>query len=689
MKVTTLNQFENGMERIADKMTHYATKSALDGKLDTTGKAETAGTADNAICDGEGNVISSTYWKKSDNVSFDLSDYLTKTEASDTYLEKSVWQSAGISTVNLPSQSGTITYDGTAKTPTWLNYDPLKLQISGDYQNKTNAGTYQTGFKPISPYTWSNGNQNIQNTSWTIGKAVGSLSLSAESGAVNIDATKTFTVNRAGDGVITVTSSNSNIATASVNGNTVTITGKAVGSATITVKVAEGTNHFAPADKTFAVTVTKIPLNLSASISSAVTYNLTGTITLNGNAGGGAVTATSANSSCVTVSSTTTSTVTVKCANYSAAATSITINVSETTKYASGTTTCNVTTAKATPTLTLSAESVNLTAAAPTATVTVTTNSTGTISVNSSDVSICTATVSGNSVVINATGRGSSSVAVFIDDSDNFTAVSKTISVNATNIAVDIFSLKRILDGVYNNNLTKEQAMTRARDSIQSGDYFDITIPVDISMDCDTSIVAGSTWRAVCLGVNHNPDIEGANRLHFAIGRKTNNEEISFLGMHMNPKDTDTGWNDSYMKSWLNDTFYNALPANLKAVIADSVKYTDNFSTTSQGVHVESNVTATTQKIWLLSEFEVFGAITKSNPYEQNKQQQYDYYKNGNSKRRTFTDGVVNPASSTYKNSWWLRSYGKNSSFCYVGSNGGPYALGRHNIIGFVPCFTI
>lgn len=680
MKVTTLNQFENGMERIADKMKHYATKSALDGKLDVTGKAETAGTADNAIRDGEGNVISSTYLKKSDNVSVDLSDYLTKTEASDTYLEKSVWQSAGISTVNLPSQSGTITYDGTAKTPTWLNYDPLKLQISGDYQNKTNAGTYQTGFKPISPYTWSNGNQNIQNTSWTIGKAVGSLSLSAESGAVNIDATKTFTVNRAGDGVITVTSSNSNIATASVNGNTVTITGKAVGSATITVKVAEGTNHFAPADKTFAVTVTKIPLNLSASISSAVTYNLTGTITLNGNAGGGAVTATSANSSCVAVSSTTTGTVTVKCTNYSAAATSITINVAETTKYSSGTCTCNVTTAKATPTLTLSAESVNLTAVAPTATVTVTTNSTGTISVNSSDVSICTATVNKKNVTISAVTRGTSNITVTVDESNNFLTVSKKLPVDINHWAINMLegrTLKQLQTLIKNGH---------APSLFQKGDYFDITFPSQIDLDNGYSIPANSTWRVVCIGIDHNSDIEGYNRLHFAICKSTDNVYTAFYFKNLdNVENARRGWKDTTMREWLNNTFYNALPTDLKNVISPCTKFTDN---TGQGAS-DVSVTPLSDKIWLLSEAEVVSGTVYANPYEAAKQEQYEFFKNGN----MFSSGVYNQTGEP-SSGVWTRSltYDNTDVYCcriYFNGRGGVDWIGPMNDICVMPCFTI
>lgn len=58
--------------------------------------------------------------------------------------------------------------------------------------------------------------------------------------------------------------------TVSVSGNTVTVTGKAYGSATITVKVAEGTNHTAPANKTCAVQVNLFNATLNSNTWAAI-----------------------------------------------------------------------------------------------------------------------------------------------------------------------------------------------------------------------------------------------------------------------------------------------------------------------------------------------------------------------------------------------------------------------------------
>ena len=159
-------------------------------------------------------------------------------------------------TINVvPDTTSSFTYDGSVKTPVWRNYDPEQLTISGQ-TSATNAGTYIVYFTPKADYEWSDGTVDPREVQWSITKASGSLSLSATSGTIEgKNKTMTFTVTRAGDGKISVASSNTGIATVAVSGTTVTVTSKAYGSATITVSVAEGTNHKAPSNKTYAVTV--------------------------------------------------------------------------------------------------------------------------------------------------------------------------------------------------------------------------------------------------------------------------------------------------------------------------------------------------------------------------------------------------------------------------------------------------
>ena len=259
-------------------------------------------------------------------------------------------------------------------------------------------------------------------------------------------------------------------------------------------------------------------------------------------------------------------------------------------------------------------------------------------------------------------------------------------------------TVKTVVDGqavslgeVQIDKSMNDYSWSEIKDLIQAGhaDYFevgdtkDITFPSAITLNSG-SIAANSTWRVVCLGINHNSSKEGTNRVHFCIGKTTGGKDICFYSHRMNSTETNSGgWNGSEMKTWLNETFYNALPSDLKAVITECTKYTDN---TGDGSDTSEDVTATSQKIWLLAEFEVFGARKTANQYEQNSQAQYDYYKNGNSKVRYKHNSQK---SASY---WWLRSPGYDSSdgFCFVSGYGNAYSDSvTGNASGVVPCFTI
>ena len=219
-----------------------------------------------------GMVVTATY---SDGATAAVTGYTTSPSALSTvgtqtitvsYTEGAVTTTATLSvTVErktltvAPSQSGGLTYTGSAQSPSWSNYDSAQLTIGG-VTSGTNAGSYNATFTPTANYRWSDGTTTAKTVPWTIGKAAGSLSLSADT--LSLDATTTsgtITVTRAGDGAISASFSATDIATVAVSGNIITITGVASGSATVTVNVAEGTNHTAPSSKTVAVTVQFLP----------------------------------------------------------------------------------------------------------------------------------------------------------------------------------------------------------------------------------------------------------------------------------------------------------------------------------------------------------------------------------------------------------------------------------------------
>lgn len=180
------------------------------------------------------------------------------------------WQIQRASITTTPVQSGSLTYSGSAQSPSWSNYDSAQLTIGGTTSG-TNAGNYNATFTPTSNYQWSDGGTGAKTVIWKIGKAAGSLSLNKSNITLNKSTSSTtITVTRAGDGAISATSNATGVATVSVSGNTVTVTGKAYGSATITVKVAEGTNHTAPANKTCAVQVNLFNATLNSNTWAAI-----------------------------------------------------------------------------------------------------------------------------------------------------------------------------------------------------------------------------------------------------------------------------------------------------------------------------------------------------------------------------------------------------------------------------------
>ena len=95
-------------------------------------------------------------------------------------------------------------------------------------------------------------------------------------------------------------------------------------------------------------------------------------------------------------------------------------------------------------------------------------------------------------------------------------------------------------------------------------------------------------------------------------------------------------------------------------------------------------MTATTDYLWLLAEFEVQGGRSYANQYEQNSQLQYDYYKAGNSKI-AYKHTAVGTAVW-----WWLRSplYNNNYYFCYVYTGGGGNRYNAYYSAALLPGFA-
>lgn len=167
--------------------------------------------------------------------------------------------------IPVPAQSGTLTYNGGPQVPAWSGYDTAEMSLGG-VTSGTNAGSYNAVFtlRDTVGTQWPDGTTTPKTVAWKIQKAVGSLSISPETMTLDTGTpSKVITVTRSGTGAITAQSSTPEVASVSVSGNQVTVTGLASGSSVITISAAEDDNYTAPEVKNCSVQVNFIPAKFS------------------------------------------------------------------------------------------------------------------------------------------------------------------------------------------------------------------------------------------------------------------------------------------------------------------------------------------------------------------------------------------------------------------------------------------
>ena len=143
--------------------------------------------------------------------------------------------------IDVPTVSGTLTYNGTAQSPVLVGYDEDTM-LKGGTTSATNAGNYTITFTPINNYQWSDGTTDTKSVAWSIGKAVPVLSLSPNSVSVSTETpSATVAITYTGDGTLSVTSNS--IAEGSIAGTTLTVTGLSTGETSLTVSATAGTNY--------------------------------------------------------------------------------------------------------------------------------------------------------------------------------------------------------------------------------------------------------------------------------------------------------------------------------------------------------------------------------------------------------------------------------------------------------------
>ena len=343
--------------------------------------------------------------------------------------------------------------------------------------------------------------------------------------------------------------------------------------------------------------------------------------------------------------------------------------------------------------------SIQITTSKKSDTITITREGTGSISASSNNTQVATTSVSGNVVTVTGVKSGNCVITINVAADTNHTApASQTVNVSAS-----------LVSNTLNENSWADIKSVSDEGTGSTywnvGDYKNIQISGTIQGVSLNTMSSSITVRAFILGFEHNGGKEGWNRIHFQIGKATNGTDIAFCdsnynntgssqGFRMNLSNNNSGgWKDSYGRETLlgnsgtpnsppANSFMAALPADLRAVMKSVTKYTDNKG---NGNGASSSVTATTDYLFFLAEFEVQGARSYANPYEQNYQAQYDYYKAGNSKVKYRHDAIGTAV-------WhWCRSAddGSSGSFCVVRTDGGGGHPGSNKSGGLAPGFCV
>ena len=251
------------------------------------------------------------------------------------------------------------------------------------------------------------------------------------------------------------------------------------------------------------------------------------------------------------------------------------------------------------------------------------------------------------------------------------TTVEKTVEVTAIEV---YFVTLEFIPAVL-NNATWAQVKQASDSGVASnywavGDTKQITINGKVSDGLTLSNY--STWVYI-IGFDHNSAVEGtgiafggfktaaSGGIDVALcdsGYNTNKTSGQWFNMNNN-NSTTGGWASCNMRNNTLPLVKAAMPSDLQSVLKTTTIYTDNTGGSSTAANY---VTATQDELYLLAEFEIFGARTYANTAEQTKQQQYAYYVAGNSKIK------YNHSSTATAVYWWERSVRATSAdgFCTV-----------------------
>ena len=326
----------------------------------------------------------------------------------------------------------------------------------------------------------------------------------------------------------------------------------------------------------------------------------------------------------------------------------------------------------------------------PSITVTTTVGATVTVTLDTKSV---TATATGGTAKISVWDYGSYSVHAALGDAVGDATVDVVAVQDYTVTVETVVPIPTVL-----NNATWAQIKSVAEKS-QGPNYWSVgdtkQITINGKLSDGLTLNNYSTWVYI-IGFDHNSAVEGTG-IAFG-GFKTAasggidvalcdsaypNSRTSGQWFNMNNSNANSGgWSSSRMRSTTLPLVKSALPSELTSVIKTTTIYSDN---TGGGSNTASYVTATQDELYLLAEFEIFGARTYANSAERNYQQQYAYYVAGHIKIKYRHDST---ATAVY---WWERSVYAPSAyyFCGVSIGGAAASTNAYYSRGLAVAFKV
>lgn len=538
--------------------------------------------------------------------------------------------SAAVVVSAVPTQSGTLTYTGTAQSPTWTGYDPNKLSMTGD-TSKVNAGNYTTVFTPKPGCVWWDGTAESKNASWSISKAA-------------------IAIPTAEDTELDYTGASQHPEWENYDPDKITIGGN-----TAATDEGEYQTTFTPKENyqwTDSTTETKtISWSIKAGQISVPTVS--GTLTYNG----------TSQSPVWSGYDTTKMTIGGQTAGVNAGAYTATFTPKTNYEWADGTTAAkevvwNI--GKAVPVLTVSPASVELTSDSDTKTSAVTYNGDGTLSVQSQSSGIATATISGTTVTIKGVSTGDTTVTVNASAGANYQAASASISVSAD---IGPVGVSFATDSWETIAAVSEAGL--ASQYYNLGDTKDITlsgigtITLEIA-DFDHDYLSAST---------------SAQKAGISLITK----DLLYDTYTMNPSNTNSGgFPNSGLQMELTMSLAGTLPTDLWNVIKTIYKWYGTGNGTTNGEWHGS-------RLWIPLEYEMFGDETYAPATEHTtgNARKYPIFTDNASRIKRLNNGSGNA------NWYWEASPGaiSTTAFCGVGSDGG--ASARSASIASGVCFGL